>query len=98
MLGFTVTLTDADTNYNVLALVRAISSTFVDVGDFVVQGDDDGGSQIYRLGGPATTDLDDTTFGATLLAGDFSAHYKALRTLWARCDEAGKKLNIQVIR
>ena len=44
MLSFTVTLTDADTNYNLLTLVRAIDSTFIDQGDMVIQATDDGGT------------------------------------------------------
>jgi hypothetical protein len=32
MTGFQVTLTDANTNYSLLSLVRAVVATFVDVG------------------------------------------------------------------
>jgi hypothetical protein len=32
MTGFQVTLTDADTNYSLLSLVRAVVATFVDIG------------------------------------------------------------------
>lgn len=95
MLGFQVTLTNANTNYNLLTLVRAIDADFVDVGDFVIQANDDAGAQKIKLGG---ADLDDTHFGQEMLAGDFSAHYKSLLGVNARSDTAAKKLNITVVR
>jgi hypothetical protein len=94
MLSFTVTLTNANQNYNLLTLVRALSAAFVDQGDFVIQADDDAGSQVYRIGDSTIS----STAGTTMRAGDFSAHYKSLLNLYGRCDTAGKKLNIQVIR
>lgn len=88
---FTVTLTNANQNYNLLTLVRAIDANFVDVGDFVIQADDDAGAQVYRLGDSTIT----ASIGTIMRAGDFSAHYDSLAGLYARSDLAGKKLNIQ---
>lgn len=98
MVGYTVTLTTLNTNYNLRALVIALNANFVDVGDFVIQGDDDAGAQVYKIGGPATGDLTASNCAETFRAGDFTAHYKSLAGIWARCDTSGKKLNIQVIR
>ena len=87
---FTVTLTDADTNYALIDLVRAIDADFIDQGDFVFQADDDGGGQIYRWGDSNLS----STNGQTMLPGDFSPHFDALLNVYARCDTAAKKLNI----
>jgi hypothetical protein len=95
MKGYQVTLTTHDTNYNLLVLVHAIDSTFVDRGEFVIQCEDDGGAQLFLLGG---SDLDATHYGVKMAAGDFSAHFPALAGINARCDTDGKKLNVQVIR
>lgn len=95
MLGFQVTLTTLNTNYNLLTLVRAIDANFIDVGDFVIQADDDGGSQKFLLG---DSNLSSTRYAESMTIGDFSAHYRGLAGVYARCDASGKKLNIQVIR
>lgn len=91
---FTVTLTNANQNYSLWSLVVAQDANFIDKGDFVIQADDDAGTQIYRLG---DTNISGTV-GQEMRSGDFSAHFKSLLGLFARCDTGGKKMNIQVIR
>jgi hypothetical protein len=95
MPAFQVTLTSADTNYHLLTLVRAIDSAYVDVGDIVVQADDDGGTQEFKLG---DADLSATRYGQLMSPGDFSPHVTQLYGLYARCDEASKTLNILIAR
>lgn len=91
---FTVTLTTANTKYSLISLVRAIDANFVDTGDFVIQADDDGGAQVYRIG---DTNIS-SSIGQEMRAGDFSAHFKSLFGLYVQCDTNSKKMNIQVIR
>ena len=103
MLGFQVTLTDADTNYNLLTLVRAIASTYVDKARKVqIQAVDDAGAQVFKVGG---ADLGANEQGYTLTSGDFGPPFEAggacivgLAGMNARCSIAGKKLNITVWR
>jgi len=93
MRSFTVTLTNANQNYNLLDLVRAEDPNFVDRGDMVIQADDDGGAQIYRIGGST---LSDTEYGARMLAGDYSPHMNSLRGVYMRCNLAAKAVAIQI--
>lgn len=103
MPSFQVTLTAANTNYDLLTLVRAIDANYVDVGTKIaVQVEDDAGAQIFRVG--RDVNLSDTRYGGKYVCGDFpyvetreqlNAHLKGL---FARCDTAGKKLNIDVSR
>lgn len=95
MLGYQVTLTSANTKYNLRTLVVALDSAFVDQGDFCIQATDDGGTQVFLIGG---SDLDSTHYGASMHAGDFSAHFLHLAGIYAQCDTAAKKLNITVGR
>lgn len=95
MQGYQVTLTTQNTAYHLLTLVRALDTSFVDVGDFVVQAHDDGGAQIFYLGGSA---VDSTHFGQSMTVGDFGPHLPCLGGTYATCDTASKKLNISVVR
>jgi hypothetical protein len=95
MPAFQVTLTDANTNYNLLTLVRAIDSTFVDQGNISIQTDP------ANLGAVLMGDsnLSATRYGAKLSGGS-SMFYekKALRGRYARSATAAQKLNIEVAR
>lgn len=95
MKGYVVTLTSANTNYNLLTLVRVIDSTFVDQGDFVIQVEDDGGAQVVKLGG---SDLDATHYGFMMTIGDTGPHYQSLAGINVRSSLAAKKILISVGR
>jgi hypothetical protein len=95
MKGYLVTLTTANTNYNLLTLVRAIDSAFVDRGEVRIQATDDSGPQKFLFGG---ADLDATHYGFSMLPGDWSPPFKGLLGLNVRCDTDGKTLNISVGR
>jgi len=95
MLGFQVALTDANTNYNLLALVQAIDSGFVDQGEFTIQAEDDGGAQVILVG---DSNLAADRYGWKLTAGDSMPKLKSLLGVYARCDLAAKKLNVFVAR
>ncbi len=95
MLGYQVTLTTNGINYNLLALVRAIDPTFIDRGDIVIQINDDGGAQVFKIG---DDNLSDTRYGGVYRCGDFTQHFLSLGGVYARCDTDGKMLNIAVVR
>ena len=98
MKAYTVTLTTQDTNYNLLALVRAGDSTFVDVAkDIQIQALDDAGAQIIRVG---DSNLSDTVYAYSLLCGDFGPVHRegSLLGMYARSNVAAKKICIRVER
>lgn len=96
MKGYQVTLTTANTVYNLLTLIRAIDSAFVDTanaGDVVVQVEDDGGAQKVLLG-DANVAANRYAWKGTI--GDTSPHYGSVGGLNARSDTNSTKLNISV--
>jgi hypothetical protein len=102
MPSFQVTLTSANTNYNMLTLIRAIDSTFIDVGAHVVIQSDPTTNAGHKIKVATDSNLSATRFGYELsagegqiLPGDGRYHLKGL---YARSDNAGSKLNIDVTR
>lgn len=99
MPAFQVTLTDANTNYNLLALARAISATFLDrARHIVIQSDPDNGAAKIKVG--VEPSLSDTRFGYEIAVGEGQIYPGSntsmyhLKGLYARSDTAGAKLNI----
>lgn len=98
MVGYQVTLTSANTNYNLLTLVRAIDAGFVDQGEMFVQADPDGGAQIFLLG---DSNLASGRYAVKMVAGNTTDTLTQIGDLggtYARCDTNSKKLNISIRR
>jgi hypothetical protein len=97
MQGFQVTLTDADTNYDLLALVRAIDSAFIDFANQITLQADDANSGTILIG---DSNLSDTRYGVKLSVTDALALGvgSSLRGINARSASSGQKLNIFVAR
>jgi hypothetical protein len=93
MLGYQVTLTSNATTYNLLTLVLALNSNFIDRGEIFVQAEPDGGAQLFFVGG---SDCDSTHYGWKLSAGDATPSFNHLAGVYVRCDTNSKKLNIFV--
>lgn len=100
MIAFQVTLTAKDTNYHLIALARAIESTYVDHGRQITVEADEANTDTVLLGGP---DLATDRFGRRLFhgtgqtfgAGGGLVH---LRGKYARSGKALQKLNLTVER
>lgn len=96
MQGYQVTLTTANTVYNLWALVTAINANFVDTsnkGDISVQVEDDGGTQKIYLG---DANLSSSRYAWKGTVGDSSPHFRNLAGVYAMSDTASKKLNISI--
>lgn len=90
-----VTLTNANQNYNLLTLVRAVDSTFVDQGRMTIQADP-GNTDAVLLG---DSSLSTTRYGMSLSGGEPVFYEKgSLLNRYARSATAGQKLNIEVTR
>ena len=99
MPSFTITLTDADTNYNVLALVRAVDSDFVDQSRQVsISSDFDNDSENNVLGGDSHLDV--TRYGWELAPGDSftTPRHTTLLGTWVRSAAAAQVLHVEVTR
>lgn len=96
MPSFQVTLTDADTNYKLLTLVRAIDSTFVDSpAELSIQSDETNAADVL-VGGPS---LAADRFGYRLNQGEGRTYQrKSLGNTYARSASASQLLNIEVKR
>jgi hypothetical protein len=95
MPSFQVTLTSANTNYNLLTLVRAIDDEFVDHGDVSIQAAETNGGTVLT----GDSALSTTRYGAELAAGMSSFYDRGhLHGLYARSSTAAQKLNLQITR
>lgn len=90
-----VTLTDADTNYSLLALVRAIDANYIDRGTVTIQAA--GANTGDVLIGDANLAAD--RYGLELASGAGKTYeVGALAGLYARSAAAAQKVNIEVSR
>lgn len=103
MPAFQLTLTDADTNYEAIQLVRAIKPTLVDgFSHMVIQADADNLSGVVRVA--RDENISDTRFGYRLGAGEGQTYPSGwgnqhfLRGLYFRGNGAGLKVNIDLER
>lgn len=99
----TLTLTNANTNYQLNALLAAAdtelgASPFQSARRIVIQADLDAGATSFKIG---NTDLSATNFGCEFLASQ-SVLYEddndtiVLSEIWLRTDAAGKKINVAI--
>jgi hypothetical protein len=103
MAAFQVTLTTADTNYDLLTLCRAIDANLVDgFSHIVIQSDANNGAAKVKVGKDSS--LSNTRFGYELGAGEGhvypgnSRKRYGLYGLVARTDTNGSKLNLELTR
>lgn len=101
MAAFQLTLTSADTNYNLLTLIRAIDEDFVDNARHLsIQADPSNGSAVLI----GDTELSATRYGISLgngegkVYGDGVTPVQGLRTTLARSTGAAQKINVEVRR
>lgn len=96
MPSFQVTLTDADTNYKLLTLVREIDANFVDSpAELSIQSDETNADDILVGGSALAADR----FGYRLNQGEGRTYQrKSLGNTLARSATAAQKLNIEVKR
>lgn len=97
MQGYQVTLTTADNNYDLLALVRAIDVEFIDFANQITLQADDSNSDSILVG---DSDLSATRYGAKLSATDALAMGvgSSLKGINARSATDAQKINIFVAR
>jgi hypothetical protein len=97
MTGIQVTLTDADTNYDLLTLVRGVDSGFKDVARQITIQADASNSVAVLIG---DANLSATRYGARLDVTDALAltELAYLKGLNARASASGQKLNILISR
>lgn len=104
MLGATVTLTDADTNYKLSDLLPA---TWPKTGrELYLESDKENGVALIRGGGTnpdgtAGTDLSDTNCGFKLLSAESKVYRAEGNTVgtddkYLRSDTAGAKVNVEL--
>jgi len=100
MASFQVTLTSANTNYNVLTLVRAVDANFVDRGmQISLQSDPTNTTGQYILGGQ-DANVSATRYGWALTPGDSwtTPRFTSLAGVYVRSGASGQKLNVEVTR
>lgn len=100
-VGVTVTLTLADTNYNLLALIQAIEANCpAACTQLTIQNDPDDGPATLRIG---DANLGAARCGYKLLRGDPAGYVRNLQNvllgnIYLRAvGEAGKKVNVEVM-
>jgi hypothetical protein len=100
LFSYQLTLTDADTNYNLQELIAAVepsAPTFCR--ELLIQADDGNSTNKVMIGDLNTSS---TRFGFKLAAGDSRTYvYREamvdVRDFYVRCDGASKKINVELL-